>query len=332
MKIEGFRDLQRLAHGFQMAKVFFTANDLDLFTHLGQGRNAGELAYTLGLDARALGLLLNALVALGVLEKDGDLYRNGATAAEFLVAGENYRGSIFKHVHHCWESWSALPQAIRDGAPELAREKDLLSGTEEQWTRDFIRGMDDVTRDLAPQVAAQLDLSGARRLIDVGGGPGTYAAAFLEAFPGLQEVVLFDLPGALKVGQEKLQARGLQDRVRLVCGDFYQNDLGEGFDAVWISQVFHSQTEEGCRLLIDKAWRALNPGGRVLVHEFLLDDTKTSPMTAALFAVHMLVMTEGGRSYSGSEISGWMTEKGFERPEVCSVSQDTAVVLGRKPC
>jgi hypothetical protein len=84
-------------------------------------------------------------------------------------------------------------------------------------------------------------------------------------------------------------------------------------------------------MLIEKAWRALNPGGQLMVHEFLLDEEKTSPMNAALFAVHMLVMTEGGRSYSGSEIAGWMAEQGFENPHALKVSDDTGVVVGRKP-
>jgi ubiquinone/menaquinone biosynthesis C-methylase UbiE len=330
MKIESFRDLQRLAHGFQMAKVFFTANDLDLFSRLGEGREAAELAYELQVDGRALGLLLNALVALGLLSKEGEQYRNAPVAEEFLAGGEGYRGSIFKHIHHCWTGWSGLPEVLRSGRPAESTEAAIL-GEKEEWTRDFIRGMDDVTRDLAPQVVRQLDLDEARVLLDVGGGPGTYAAAFLEAHPNLREVRLFDLPSALEVGREKLASRGMLDRVRLLPGDFHRNELGSGIDAIWISQVFHSQDEEGCRMLIEKAWRALNPGGQLMVHEFLLDKAKTSPMTAALFAVHMLVMTEGGRSYSGPEIAGWMAEQGFEEPQVLKVSEDTGVVVGRRP-
>jgi len=330
MKIESFRDLQRLAHGFQMAKVFFTANDLDLFSRLGEGREAAELAYALQVDGRALGLLLNALVALELLRKEGELYLNGPVAEELLAGGAGYRGSIFKHIHHCWEAWNGLPEVLRTGRPAESREAAIL-GEREEWTRDFIRGMDDVTRDLAPQVVRQLDLGEARVLLDVGGGPGTYAAAFLEAHPNLREVRLFDLPGALEVGKEKLASRGMLDRVRLLPGDFHRNELGSGIDAIWISQVFHSQDEEGCRMLIEKAWRALNPGGQLMVHEFLLDEEKTSPMNAALFAVHMLVMTEGGRSYSGSEIAGWMAEQGFEGPHVIKVSEDTGVVVGRRP-
>jgi len=330
MKIESFRDLMRLSHGFEAAKIFFAANDLDLFTHLEKESRPEALAREIGVDARALTLLLNALCALGLLVKEDAGYRNEPVARQFLIRGEGYRGSIFRHIHHCWDAWNELPQVLRSGRPAAPREEAIL-GEREEWTRDFIRGMDDVTRDLAPQVAAQLDLSAAQVLLDVGGGPGTYAAAFIEANPHLREVRLFDLPGALKVGRPKLSEKGLLDRVRLVEGDFYEDDLGQGIDAIWISQVFHSQDEEGCRMLIDKAWRALNPGGVLMVHEFLLDEEKTAPLHAALFAVHMLVMTEGGRAYSGPEIVGWMEERGFVGTGVKKVSEETKVVFGRKP-
>jgi len=330
MPLETFRDLMRLAHGFELAKVFFTANDLDLFSRLGDGREAADLAFELGVDGRALALLLNALTAMGLLEKASDRYRNAPVANDFLRRENDYRGSIFRHIHHCWEAWDELPQVLRTGRPAAAKEAAIL-GEREEWTRDFIRGMDDVTRDLAPQVAAQLKLGDARVLLDVGGGPGTYAAAFLAANPGLEEVRLFDLPGALAVGRERLAARGMLERVSLVEGDFCVNELSGGVDAVWISQVFHSRDEEGCRMLVEKAWRALNPGGLLAVHEFLLDGGKTSPLSAALFAVHMLVMTEGGRTYSGEEIIAWMEEGGFVQCEISRVSEETAVVMARKP-
>ncbi|WP_298037563.1 methyltransferase [uncultured Desulfuromonas sp.] len=330
MTLESFHDLMRLAHGFEAAKIFFVANDLDLFSRVGQGRAADDLAAELGRDGRALTILLNALVAVGLLQKEGDLYRNGPAASRWLVQGEAFRGSIFKHIHHCWGAWNDLGEVIRDGRPARPREEAIL-GTKEEWTRDFIRGMDDVTRELAPQVARKLDLSRAKVVLDVGGGPGTYASAFLDAHPHLEEVRLFDLPGALAVGRERLAAQGLLERVRLVEGDFCRDELGSGVDFVWISQVFHSQDEPGCRMLIEKAWRALNPGGTLAVHEFLLDEGMTSPLNAALFSVHMLVMTEGGRAYGGAEVAAWMAEQGFEAPEILPAGPETGMVLARKP-
>lgn len=328
MQPETFRDLMRLVHGFEPAKILLVANDLSLFQHLDQPRTAAELAQLVAVDCRALQLLLNALVAMGLLVRQGDNYHNAEVAEKFL-AGPGYRGHIFRHIHHCWESWNDLAGVLRRGGPELVRENAILHD-QEAWNRDFIRGMEDVTRELAPQVVAQLDLGQVRRLLDVGGGPGTYARAFLAAHPQLQEVVILDLPQTLNVAREHLADAPRQACVTLVEGDFHHQELGTGFDAVWISQVLHSLNEAGCRMLIDKAWQALAPGGRLLVHEFLLEDHLTGPLSAALFAVHMLVMTEGGRTYSGKEIADWMTERGFSAVQVNRVSDDTGVVLGVK--
>jgi ubiquinone/menaquinone biosynthesis C-methylase UbiE len=191
--------------------------------------------------------------------------------------------------------------------------------------------MDDVTLELAPQVAAQLDLGDARRLLDIGGGPGTYAQAFLTVHPQLAEVTIFDLPQTLSVAAERLEKFGRRTDVRLLAGDFHRDPFDTGYDAVWISQVLHSQNEAGCRMLVAKAAAALAPGGRLFVHEFLLDDSHCRPLTAALFAVHMLVMTAGGRTYSGTEVAAWMREAGLVAVEVRQVSDDTGVVSAQRP-
>ncbi|WP_305042164.1 methyltransferase [Geoalkalibacter sp.] len=330
MKLESFQDLLRLAGGFQPAKTFLVANDLDLFAALSRPRAAEELAAEKGLQPRALGILLDALTAMGLLHKSAAGYHNADLAQTWLSAGPGYRGHIFKHLHHCWQAWNGLERILREGNLVTPMEKEILVDSE-RWNHIFINGMDDVTRELAPQVVAQLDLSDVETLMDLGGGPGTYVAEFLSRFPQLREVRLFDLPETLEVARAKLAARGLLDRVDLIAGDFQRNDLGTGLDAVWISQVLHSQSEAGCRALLEKVWRALNPGGRVLVHEFFLDDDRAGPLRPAIFGMHMLVMTEGGRAYSRAEVAQWLREIGFQGVEALQVSEDTGLVTGRKP-
>ncbi|WP_305044783.1 methyltransferase [Geoalkalibacter sp.] len=330
MKLETFQDLLRMAGGFQPAKIFLVANDLDLFTLLGGERDAEDLAAQLGVQPRALGILLDALTAMGLLQKSAAGYRNAELAQTWLSAGPGYRGHIFKHLHHCWQAWNGLERILREGNLVTPMEKEILVDSE-RWNHIFINGMDDVTRELAPQVVAQLDLADVDVLMDLGGGPGTYVAAFLARFPHLREVRLFDLPETLEVAREKLAARGLLERVNLIPGDFLRNELGEGLDAVWVSQVLHSQSKEGCRLVLEKVWRALNPGGRVLVHEFFLGEDRAAPLRPAIFSVHMLVMTEGGRAYSHAEIARLLEQIGFEAVETLAVSEDTGLVMGRKP-
>ena len=327
---ESFRDIQRLASGFQAAKIFLTANDLGLFLEIGDNIcTADDLAATLKVDRRALELLLNALTALQMLDKVDAGYRNRPIINEHLGQVETYRGSIFRHIHHCWDSWSRLPEIIRTGQPDFAAEANAL-GDNDEWTRDFILGMNDVTRELAPQVVPQLGLENARVLMDVGGGPGTYAAAFQKAWSNISEVRIFDLPEALALGKKQLEAQGLSEKVSYHPGNFNIDPLPFGVDAIWLSQVLHSQDEAGCQTLIGKSFEALNHGGKLMIHEFLLDDSKTAPVMASIFSVHMLVMTESGRTYSGGELGCWMERAGFENVEVIKVSDDTAVVTGNK--
>jgi len=330
MAPESFRDLLRLVHGFQAAKVFLLAVEHDFFTPLEKGCSAEELAAQRSLDARATGLLLNALAALGVLDKRDGVYHNGSAASRWLVHGASYRGHIFKHIHHCWDAWHHLGEVLREGKPREAVEDQALGG-DEVHTRNFIRGMDDVTRELAPEVVAGLDLAGVRVLLDVGGGPARYARAFLERHPLLEEVSVFDLPGALEVARDNLLEFPGAGKVKLVPGDFTRDPLGEGVDLVWISQVLHSLGEPACRELLAKARACLNPGGRVLVHEFLLDDDCAGPPQATLFAVHMLAMTAGGRAYSGAEIGGWLRELGFSDVAVHPGGPETRIVSARLP-
>lgn len=329
MVMEPFQDLSRLAAGFQGAKIFLVANDLDLFIHLQTVHDVDGLARILKVRPAALSVLLDALVALGLIEKADGGYRNGKLARDCLGSGPNYRGHIFKHLSHCWGAWDQLEKALREGNLITPPEKEILNDSE-RWNHVFINAMDDVTRDLAPKVAAQIDLAGVATMLDLGGGPGTYAAAFLARYPQLR-VRLFDLPETLTIAREKVRQHGLGDRVELVAGDFMRDELGRGHDAIWISQVLHSLGEEGCRLLLEKARRALNPGGRILIHEFLLNDDKTSPLRPALFSVHMLVMTAAGRAYSGGEIARWLAAAGFDQIETRSVSEDTGLVAARKP-
>ncbi len=326
MNPENFRDLMRLVHGFEAAKILLVANDLKLFCSLETPRRADEVADELAVDRRALELLMNALAAMGLLEKSEQGFRNAQVASRYL-ADSGYRGHIFSHIHHCWESWNDLAGVLRRGGPDLVREAVILHDQAE-WNRSFIRGMDDVTCELAPQVVAQLELGGASRLLDIGGGPGTYARAFLDGHPSLAEVTIFDLPLALEVAAERLEGFPRRADVTLMAGNFNHDPFGGGYDVIWISQVLHSLDEAGCQALLAKAAAALNPGGQLFVHEFLVEESGTAPLHAALFAVHMLVMTSGGRTYRAGEIGAWLAEAGLGSIDSRRVSDDTGVVSG----
>ncbi len=329
-KTKDFESLMQLAGGFQAAKILMAACELDLFDHLCYpGKPAADIAVDLGLDSRAAAIFMDALTALGLLEKEGGKYSNTALAATYLVKkSPTYRGHILRHMARCWDSWSQLTQVVRQGEPAAVGQDFLYD--QEQGNRDFIWGMNDVGQDRAAEVLEKLDLGGVKHMLDLGGGAATYSIAFAKQYPGLQSTVL-DLPLTLKVAQENIELNQLQARIKTRPGDFFQAALGHGYDLVWISQVLHAQSESGCRQLLDKAYQALAAGGRLVIHDFLLKQDRTAPLKSSLFAVHMLAVTEGGRVYSQQELVDWLPAAGFVNVSWKQVADYTMLVEGTRP-
>jgi precorrin-6B methylase 2 len=330
MTSRDFEQLMQLAGSFQQAKVLLVACELGLFTHLApKPKSAATLAAELGADVRSLTILMDALVALGILAKQENSYSNTPLAATYLVdTSPNYRGHILRHINHCWDYWSQLLQVVKQGQPATDITPTLLHD-EEEYNRAYIWGMNDVGQERAVEVLKHLELRGVRRLLDLGGGAATYSIAFAKAYPKLQATV-FDLPLTLKVAEENIRQHGVQSRVHTRAGDFFRDDIGRGYDLVWVSQVLHAQGESGCRQLVDKAYGALAPGGRLVVHDFLLSEERTSPLKSAMFAVHMLAVTEGGRVYTPGEIMDWLRQAGFVNISCTQVSDNNMLVEGSK--
>ena len=328
-----FQELMNLVRGFRPAKILMVATDLEMFNHLEEFRTAPEIAALVQADPRAVGIILDALAALGLVTKEGERYLNGELTSKYLVQGkEDYRGAIVHHMHHTWWGWNELEGTVQRGHADMEKSERWLDrepDPEKKWVRSFIWGMHAIARDLAPQVVSQLDLTGVQYLLDLGGGPATYAIAFTQASPTLKATV-FDLPEPISIAQENVSRHNLTDRISTRAGNFLKDDIGSGYDFIWISQILHSHTEEQCRLIIGKAVKALNPGGQVAIQDFFLNDDQTSPLEAAMFSVHMLAVTPGGRSYTHREVAAMMEQAGLSTPEHKITSPQTSVLIGRK--
>jgi len=330
----GFGQIMSMARGFQVAKMLMVAVDLGLFDFLAEPKSAVETAAWLKADARGAGIFLNGLAALGLVDKSGDYFKNSELASRYLVQGsENYRGAIIKHIEHTWErGWKDLKETVLLGHPPQADPEKWLDARperDEAEVRAFIWGMHAIARDLAPQVAARLDLSGVRRLLDLGGGPATYAINFAQANPGLQATV-FDLPMPLEIARENIGKNGLTDRVGALAGNFLQDDIGTGYDFIWISQILHSHDEGQCRFIIAKAVAALAPGGALAIQDFYLNADGVSPAGAAMFGVHMLAVTPRGRAYTHDEVAAWMQAAGLATPEFIQSGMDASILVAKK--
>lgn len=281
---------------------------LEVFTTVGTRTvTAEEAAEQLGAEARSLTMLLNALVAMRFLERRNGAYANTDASATFLSKeSEQYIGHIVMHHHHLVEGWSRLDQAVRTNRPVRGR---TAPQADDAWNESFLLGMLNLARQIAPRVAAEVDLASRRRLLDLGGATGIYAIHFCQQNPGLRATV-FDRPTSRRFAETTISRFELQDRITFAAGDFTTDTLTGTYDVAWLSHILHSEGPAECRRLLKKVAAVLEPGGRILIHDFLLNDTKDGPLFPALFSLNMLLGTAGGQAYSESDIGDMLREAG----------------------
>ncbi|HPA13746.1 MAG TPA: methyltransferase [Desulfobacterales bacterium] len=300
---------------------------LDIFTLIGNRQLTNErIAQSLKGDERGVATLLNALAAMNLLVKKGEKYSNTSESKTFLSKdAPHYVGHIIMHHHHLMASWADLDRAVQAGSPVRASS---MHSTEER-RESFLLGMFNLAMNLAPQLVTQIDLSNRYRLLDLGGGPGTYAIHFCLNNPRLKATV-FDLPTTRPFAQNTIEKFNLADRIEFLEGNYIQDDVPGFFDAVWLSHILHAEGPEDCRKIIRKAVSALKPGGMIMIHDFIMNNEMDGPLFPALFSLNMLLATSEGRSYSEKQITDMLLEVGvtdirripFQGPN------DSAVITG----
>ncbi|MBC8208935.1 MAG: SAM-dependent methyltransferase [Desulfobulbaceae bacterium] len=280
---------------------------LGVFGVIGDSRLAAdEIATGIEGDLRGTIDLLDALAAMGLLNKENNIYANTTAARELLCPeSSRYLGHMILHHHQILDGWARLDEAVRDGRPIAMR-----SYGEDVERESFLMGMFNIAMLNAPKVADQLNLSGCRRLLDLGGGPGTYAVHFCLANPELSATI-FDRPTTEPFARKIVEQFGLSERIHFVSGDcILDQDYGRDYDAVWLSHLLHSNSPEQCQVIVERAVAALNPGGQIMIHDFILADDRTSPEFAALFSLNMLVGTKAGKSYTEGELRDMLRAAG----------------------
>jgi len=310
-----FQHLMETMRNFQESRVLLAAVELDVFTAVGQGGTAAEVASRLGTHPRSTEMLLNALVALGALTKTKGVYRNTPETARYLVAGspENQRPALM-HTVNVWKAWTTLTDCVRAGTAVIPPG---VEGRDPAWSEAFIAAMHRGALAAAPALVATVGAAGVRRLIDLGGGSGAYSIAFARANPELRAEVL-DLASVVPIAEKHIAEAGLGDRVKTRVGDLLTDEFGSGYDLALLSAICHMFSPEENWNLLRRTFRALVPGGRVVIRDFILEPDKTAPKWAVLFALNTLVATRGGATYTEAEYTSWLEEAGFvsiERPQ-----------------
>ncbi len=323
-------EILALGRSYQGAAVLGAAAELDLFSALSSAPQAvPDLARQLQCDQRALTTLLDALVALRLLEKSGGKYALPAGLDVFLTpTGAQSVLAMAQHQGHCLRNWAQLARVVKTGRPA-----DCLPSVrgQEGQQEAFIGAMHNVSAPGADDLIRAVQPLRFDHLLDIGGASGTWTIAFLRACPSAK-ATLFDLPHVIPMARERLAAAGMDKRVKLVPGNFTLDALPPGADLAWVSAIVHQNSRAQNRALFAKVLKALVPGGRIAIRDILMEEDRTHPVAGALFAINMLVATEGGGTFTFAELREDLGVAGFA--EVAVARQDeamNAVVVAKKP-
>ena len=308
------RKLREMTQGFRRAQILLTCVELGVFEALnGRPSTAAEVAKAIGADPRGVARLLNAATALDLLEKKAERFRNIPLVETCLMP--NVPGTMSRSIRlqaAFYHRWGRLAEAVRTGKRPEENRRDEQPQT---WIKDFVHGLYNMARPIAPAIAEALALAEDRPLhaIDVGGCHGAYSMALAQRYPLLRATV-FELPRVVPVAREIIAQAGFAERVKVQEGDFQQEGLGNGYDVALVFGVLNGEPEEGRPSLIRKVFEALNPGGQIVLRDFVLDPDRAGPPEAAIFALQMLLATEAGGLDTRDDWSEWLKSAGFEPP------------------
>jgi precorrin-6B methylase 2 len=214
---------------------------------------------------------------------------------------------MVRHQGNCLRRWSQLAKAVKTGKP-IEHEVSVRGAQEDRIS--FIRAMDEISSPVAARLLESLGPLKFRHLLDLGGASGTWTIPMLRREPDARATI-FDLPDAIPMAAYRMKRAGLADRVTLVPGDFYTDDLPSGADFAWVSAIVHQNSRDENRAMFRKVFAALVAGGRVLIRDIVMDESRTAPAAGAFFAVNMLVATSGGGTFTFSELDADLKEAGF---------------------
>ena len=299
--------IMRVASGFMAAKHLFAASELGLFEALAEDpATLDALAARTGLTRRAARISADAMVALGLLERDGDTYRNGPVADRFL-AGRT--PADLRPFLRFWDTisyptWEALAQALASGPPREVFELD------DDKQEIVSAGIEAVLAGPAHALPEVVDLSSARRLLDVGGGTGSWSVAAVRRHPHLRATVL-ELPVVTEMARSRIEEAGLAGRIAVVAGDAMAQELPAGHDVFLLANLVHYWSPEDNVALLRRVRAAAEPGARLLLADFWTDATHTRPLHAALMAGEFAVHMRDGDVYSVDEVQDWLPRAGW---------------------
>lgn len=319
--------LRNLIYGFEKSRILFTAEELGIFKVLADGeKSSQDVASICEIDHRACDRLLNALCAIGLLVKRNELFENHPVMKRYLEPDSPSYMTNIKHMGHLWESWHYLTDAVKTGtAPDL----ECLNQRCEKWLDAFIAAMHWRAIYMAPIVSSLITIDPFSKVLDLGCGSGAYSMEFVKTKPEIL-VTAYDYKEVLPFTKKYLDSFSAKNKIELVEGDFFVDDIGKGYDVVFISSIIHSYSIWENMDLIKKVYYALKPGGKIIIHDYIIGDDRTSPEDAALFALNMLVNTKSGDTYIYTDVWLMLQEAWFRDIHRIDTEKGTSLIIGTR--
>jgi SAM-dependent methyltransferase len=300
--------IREFAASFQKSRILLSGFELDIFTNIGEsGSTNYQIANHLHLNEHACERLLNALVSLGFLTKQNHLFFNTSDSFAYLSKKSSDYSAGLMHLSHLWNTWSNLTKVVKTGKSAHPSE---INERGEEWLFPFINAMHDRAKKQAPQQLTNIDLSGIKSVLDIGGGSGAYSMEFVSKKPEIQATI-FDLPKVIPLTKKFLDKEDFSNKIKTHAGDYTTDDLPKGFDLVFLSAIIHSNSLKTNQDLIGKCFNSLNKNGKIVIQDWIMNNDRTQPISGAIFAVNMLVGTEAGDCFTEQEVTEMLNETGF---------------------
>ena len=328
--------IMQLGFGFTGSKVLLSAIELGVFTELAAGPlSTDQLRERLNLHPRSVRDFFDTLVALRLLERDGELYSNTAETEQFLVKGKlSYIGGMLEMANErLYQFWGNLTDGLRTGLPQNEIRSggpglfEALYGDPERL-RLFLAAMTGLSMGASMAIAQKFPWQKYQTVVDVGGAQGGLLVQLCLAHPHLQGTN-FDLGSVEPIFKDYVADNGLGDRLTFQAGDFFNEELPAA-DVITMGHILHDWDLAQKRMLLEKAYKALPAGGALIVFEALIDDARRENAFGLIMSLNMLIETPGGFDYTGSDCSGWMRDAGFSETRVEHLAGPDSMVIGIK--
>lgn len=319
-------------HGAWRSRTLVAGVELGVFQHIAEGKRAAkEIAAAAGASPRGMGLLLDALTAIGYLRKGGDRYGLPSASAAFLVPGEKaYIGAFAQALSLTWDPWKNLSDSVKTGRPaEMVNVAEKGKEFFPKLVASLFPG-NYAASTVAVSRFSEKERRGIRRILDVGAGSGAWSLAFAKAIPGAR-VATLDFPEITPITREFAGKLGVANQYEYLEGDLRRADFGHDvYDLVILGHIIHSEGEAHGKELLRKCHAALRPGGKLMIAEFVPNDARTAPAMPLLFGLNMLLQTEEGAVFTLREYRAWLKTIGFRRVATLSVPPPTTVIMAVK--